>query len=163
VNRKNNIQMACDTSALLQDLQKRITLLQRRIHCPPDGIEIDEQLRRARYSVEAYLHCYSAKWKWVPPEYYSLTLPHRAKLLNALKIQQLCKSVLMENKQFKFAVGKANDRTYSRYYLVVVQYTSVISNKKLELAIRKLRKVSEGRLPTNCFEFSVAKEVSKSG
>jgi len=66
----------------------------------------------------------------------------------------------MENKAYKEGVASVDDWTYSRFYLVVVQYTSVISNKKLELAIRTLRKVTEGRLPTIFFEFSVAKEVS---
>ena len=96
----------------------------------------------------------------MPSNYYTLTLSQRASILKASKIQQLCKAMLMENKAYKEGVASVDDWTYSRFYLVVVQYTSVISNKKLELAIRTLRKVTEGRLPTNFFEFSVAKEVS---
>jgi hypothetical protein len=147
----------------LQDLRKRITALEHKVHNPLDCsiIEIDEQIRRARHAVEFTYRCYSAQWKWVPSDYYSLPLTCRAKILNACNVPQLCKSILMENKKFLAdEVAKENaSRAYSRFYLVVVQYTSTISTKKLELAIRKLRKVGEGRLPANCFEFSVAKEV----
>jgi hypothetical protein len=156
--------MTYDISHLL-DVQKRITALEYKVYNPPDTcIEIDEQLRRARYAVECINRCFSAQWKWVPSDYYSLSLPKRASILNACKVQQLCKSILMENKKFVVdAVAGTESRTYSRFYLVLVQYTAAISTKKLELAIRKLRKVAEGRLPVNFFEFSVAKEVSLAG
>jgi hypothetical protein len=146
----------------LQDLRKRISALEGKVYNPLDSsIEIDEQIRRARHAVEFTYRCYSAQWKWVPSDYYSLPLSSRAKILNACNVQQLCKSILMENKKFlvdEVAKGNAS-RAYSRFYLVVVQYTSAINTKKLELAIRKLRKVGEGRLPVNYFEFSVAREV----
>jgi len=108
--------------------------------------------------------CYSALWKWVPANYYELTLIERQKLLGARSINQLCKAMLMENKSFNGDITRdfgCSDPHNSRFYLVVVQYTSTIDMKKLENSVRTLKPKSE-RLSPNNFKFVVASSESNS-
>ena len=97
-------------------------------------------------------------FKWVPEQYYSLSLCERAKILGAHSTHQLCKSMLMENKAFDSSKTKgADDASYSRHYLVVLQYETSITTKKLQSEIRGLRPVSF-RLDPSKFDFRLAPE-----
>mmetsp|Transcript_12494 Transcript_12494/g.24830 ORF Transcript_12494/g.24830 Transcript_12494/m.24830 type:complete len:281 (+) Transcript_12494:90-932(+) len=100
--------------------------------------------------------CYSAAWKWVPSEYYGWDLEKRRSCLGAHNVEQLCKAMLMENKSHH--EGGGDNRLNSRFYLVVVQYSATISQKKLEGEVRGLLPV-EKRLTAKDYSFSVAKEA----
>jgi prolyl-tRNA editing enzyme YbaK/EbsC (Cys-tRNA(Pro) deacylase) len=93
-------------------------------------------------------------FKWVADDYYNYSLVQRAKLLGAHSSFQLCKSMLMENKSF---VPHEENETYSRFYLVVLQYETSINSKKLQSEIRALRPLKNRLDPSN-FEFRVASE-----
>lgn len=149
----------------MQDLFERVAKLERKIYENSSNQEIDESIKRARQHIESCRNsynnhiCLSAAWKWVPPHYYSLDLPSRAKILQASSVDQLCKAMLMENRS-STAPLDCSDRTNSKYYLVVVQYAATINTKKLESEIRGLRSAQSGtRLDASMFDFRMAKET----
>uniref|UniRef100_A0A7S1FL94 YbaK/aminoacyl-tRNA synthetase-associated domain-containing protein n=1 Tax=Corethron hystrix TaxID=216773 RepID=A0A7S1FL94_9STRA len=115
----------------------------------------DPHVRRAASAVDSAL-CYSAVWRWVSTDYYGLDLEERAAVLGAYGTDQLCKSMLMENRAY-CGEGSALDRTNARFYLVVLQYTAAIDGKKLESEVRALRGLRE-RLDPSKFNFQVASE-----
>jgi hypothetical protein len=142
-------------------VQRQVDQLERNLYMAPDSILVDGQMRRARGDVESRAMCYSAQWKWVPANYYDLSLAERANILHAPSTKHLCKAMLMENKSYQsgFSAEGIHDTSYSQFYLVVVQYGAVISNSKLSVEIRKLRPANANRAPPTAFSFSVAKEV----
>jgi hypothetical protein len=97
--------------------------------------------------------CLSARFRWVPSDYYSWPLEERASCLGAHSTKQLCKAMLMENVRHSGASTRSN----SKHYLVVLQYVSSISAPKLASAVRSLLPPAE-RLPPSKFEFRVASE-----
>ena len=137
----------------LQDLLERVSKVEKKVwRC---SIEVDKSMRRARKDVESITPMLSSvAWKWVPEGYYNKTLRERADILGAHSIQQLCKSMLMENAR----ASDNHDATNSKFYLVVVQYNATINTKKLESQVRGLRPINENRLPPSSFDFRVAKE-----
>lgn len=141
----------------LEALDARVTALERkRFECPNHVKAVDEQMRRARLAVEQR-GAYSARWKFVPTDYYSYQLEQRAACLGASSIQQLCKALLMENRKAPSYDGSF-DPTNPKYVLVVLQYAATLdANKKLINAIRALRPVKE-RLDSGQFDFQIASE-----
>ncbi len=118
---------------------------------------VHEQVERAYNSVVIRHNIYSSVFKWVPETYYTLTLAQRAKILGAPSTWQLCKSMLMENKVFDTALSCDNeDGSYSRFYLIVLQYETAISNKKLVSEVRALKKPVTKRYDVNKFDFRLA-------
>jgi len=127
-------------------------------------------MRRARKDVESIKPAFiSTVWKWVPDGYYNMCLHDRANVLGSHSIQQLCKSMLMENTRVVVEESNNNnnnntiniDRTNAKFYLVVVQYNATTNTKKLESQIRGLRPITQqnNRLHPSQFDFRVAKEV----
>ena len=98
---------------------------------------------------------YSAQFKWVPSNYYTLSLDDRASLLSTPSTSQLCKAMLMENVKY---VPNKTSKPDSQFYLVVVQYMATIDSKKLESEIRTIAPPT-ARLPAKNFEFKVAKQT----
>ena len=152
-----------DVKTILQDLTSRVTNLENAIlysqinNERPKDPAIHEQVQRAYNSVVLDHNIYSSVFKWVPENYYELALAQRVKILGAHSTWQLCKSMLMENKAYdpKLA-SKNNDGSYSRFYLIVLQYETSISSKKLVSEIRSLKKPVTERYDTNKFDFRVA-------
>ena len=114
---------------------------------------VTERMRRARHAVESR-GCYSSSWKWVPPNYYDLTLEERRDVLGAVDTSQLCKSMLMENRSS--SNNDCSDRTDARFYLVVVQYDASIDAGRLGSEVRALRPPGPDRLAPSKFDFRVA-------
>ena len=135
----------------MQKIEEKIRKLEVAHFQCPKGITVDESMHRARLDVEDK-GCYSAKWKWVPANYYDRPMEERAKILGAPSTLLLCKSLLMENKA---VVGSNKDPTNPKYLLVVVQYEATLDVRKLANAIRAMRPVQE-RLDYNAFDFRVA-------
>jgi prolyl-tRNA editing enzyme YbaK/EbsC (Cys-tRNA(Pro) deacylase) len=119
-------------------------------------------MRRARRAVEE-AGLYSARWRWVPPEYYRWPLAERAACLRAPSVQHLCKSLLLENKKWSGAAapkegagGARHDPTNPRFVLVVIQYAASLDPRKLVAAIRALRPSVKDRLDDGQFDFRIA-------
>jgi len=145
----------------MQQLELRIQALEYSTYYAPlipyPSESEHEQIMRARRAL-ILLKMYSVKFTWVPRDYYSLPLVQRAEILGAYSTKQICKSMLMENKVFDPSVyADTLNPTYSQFYLVILQYDTTISTKKLQSEIRWLMPVSK-RLEPSKFEFRVASE-----
>jgi hypothetical protein len=81
-------------------------------------------------SICASLALHSARLCAVPSHYYSLTLQERAALVSAPSVDHMCKTVVFENT--KATVADCQDAFHSRFYAVIVQYTSEVSTSKFE-------------------------------
>lgn len=115
----------------------------------------DEHVRRARAHAER-TGCFSTQWKWVQEDYYRKTLLERATLLKAsCGVLSLCKSLLLENKKHNSAA--ADDSTYPKYVMVILQYASTLNNQKLVNALRQLRPVDQ-RLDPNQYDLRLASD-----
>lgn len=155
-----------DNSKVLQDFTSRVEKKENEIlysqlnkKRPSDDPSTHEQVQRAFNSAVIHHNIYSAVFKWVPENYYSLTLAQRAKILGAHSTWQLSKSMLMENKAFDETLASNNnndDGSYSQFYLIVLQYETTISNKKLISEVRALKKPITKRYDANKFDFRVA-------
>ena len=118
---------------------------------PPQDL-VDNAMRRARLAVESN-HVYSAQWAVVPqPDYYTWSLPDRAKCLGAPTIHYLCKSLLMENKRH---TGANDDPTNPKFFLVVIQYAATLDVAKTVTLLRSLRPVGQ-RLDASSFDLRIA-------
>lgn len=155
---------ANDSKKILQDLTLRVenkenTILYSQLkNKRPTDPSTHEQVQRAYNSVVIKHSIYSSVFKWVPEKYYSLSLSQRAKVLGAHSTWQLCKSMLMENKAYDPSLDNKNhnDGSYCRFYLIILQYETSISNKKLISEVRALKKDITKRYDTNKFDFRVA-------
>ena len=134
----------------VDDLETRVSKLEQARYACPDGVTVDDSMRRARTHVEAK-GIYSAIWKWVPPAYYYWSLEQRAKVLESPSTELLCKSLLMENKN-----ADGTDATNPKFLLVVIQYEASLDARKLASAIRSLRPNVKDRLDYSQFDFRVA-------
>ncbi|KAH6828194.1 YbaK/aminoacyl-tRNA synthetase-associated domain-containing protein [Perilla frutescens var. hirtella] len=63
-------------------------------------------------------------FKRVSSDYYDWTLEARRDVLGAASIHHLCKSIVLVNTQAPSNVIDCSNRNYSKYYVVVVQYTA---------------------------------------
>lgn len=145
----------------MEAFEQKLLAIEKKIYFEHDlgstgiDVEVNDEIRRVLKDVETQL-CFSAKYKWVPSNYYSLELKERAKLLSAPSEYQLCKAMLMENVKCE---QKGNDKTNSRLYLVIVQYKASIDTKQLESEVRGLRSIQSGkRLDPSQFEFRMASQ-----
>ena len=75
----------------------------------------------------------------------------RSKLLNC-DVRQMCKSMLLENKQWRGT--DEFDPANARFYLVVVQYAATFDAGRLRSAL-----VERTKLPAKAFNFRVADEA----
>jgi prolyl-tRNA editing enzyme YbaK/EbsC (Cys-tRNA(Pro) deacylase) len=114
---------------------------------------IDEPMRRARKHVEKG-NIFSSIWKFVPPNYYDLSLEQRSQFLGSPSIHHLCKSLLMENKKCS---TDDNDPQNPRHVLVVIQYSATLDVQKLTNAVRALRPPMQ-RLDESHYNLQLASE-----
>lgn len=120
-------------------LEKRIKRLEAR---RDGGARV--ALRAARAATDA------VATRWVPDDYYGRSMRQRAHLLNC-DVRQMCKSMLLENKQWRGT--DEFDPSNARWYLVVVQYAAAFDASKLRSAL-----VERTKLPAKAFNFRVADE-----
>lgn len=93
----------------------------------------------------------------VPSDYYDRNFQARADILSAT-IPQLCKSLIFENVDFDATCRNGeDDNTYSKYYLVLLQYEAKFDTIKFENLIWSLRPVLS-RLAKSKFNFKLASE-----
>ncbi|KYQ93038.1 hypothetical protein DLAC_05647 [Tieghemostelium lacteum] len=74
----------------------------------------------------------------VPPPYYDWKLEQRASYLRAPSKDHLCKSLIMENTECQHTSTK--DPLNSRYYCIIIQYTSKIQANKINRFLKNLNK-----------------------
>lgn len=79
---------------------------------------------------------YSARFEWVPSDYYSHTLQWRRDALKAATIHHLCKTIVLENTHC--TKGDCATRTNSRFYMIVFQYTTRFDAQMVMRVIREL-------------------------
>ncbi|KAG2378323.1 hypothetical protein C9374_008466 [Naegleria lovaniensis] len=92
-----------------------------------------------------------AKFSQVPADYYSRSLEERRDILQTESIHQLCKSLILENS--KCVKTDCSERSNSKFYCVIVQYSAKFNSKKLTKFVREL---NQGKLGKKQFVFSLA-------
>eukprot|EP01117_Protostelium_nocturnum_P017214 TRINITY_DN6977_c0_g1_i1.p1 TRINITY_DN6977_c0_g1~~TRINITY_DN6977_c0_g1_i1.p1 ORF type:complete len:210 (+),score=75.37 TRINITY_DN6977_c0_g1_i1:1-630(+) len=94
----------------------------------------------------------SSKMKKVSPFYYERSLEERAKVLGAPSIHHLCKTIVLENQK---CINKdCADPNNSRFYCVVLQYSTQLQSHKIFKFVRTLVKPA----PQKNYHFRYAKE-----
>mmetsp|Transcript_14496 Transcript_14496/g.20339 ORF Transcript_14496/g.20339 Transcript_14496/m.20339 type:complete len:289 (-) Transcript_14496:292-1158(-) len=103
------------------------------------GIDSDVQKRLRRLCNDIPVP--SAKFKRAPSDYYDWDLEQRRDCLQAPHINYLCKTMIMRNT--KTNATDCSDRTNSKYYMIVIQYTAKMNKEKLQKIVRFLRPEKE--------------------
>eukprot|EP00002_Diphylleia_rotans_P023315 TRINITY_DN4584_c0_g1_i3.p1 TRINITY_DN4584_c0_g1~~TRINITY_DN4584_c0_g1_i3.p1 ORF type:complete len:200 (-),score=31.58 TRINITY_DN4584_c0_g1_i3:631-1230(-) len=89
----------------------------------------------------------------VPSDYYQRPLEGRRQLLKAPSIHHLCKSIVLENTHCTNT--DCSDPLNSRYYCIVLQYTSKLNSYKVMQYVRTLK---EGTVSKQYYNFRLAPE-----
>jgi hypothetical protein len=101
----------------------------------------------------------SFRFHRVPGPYYEKPLEFRAQRLNAPSVDHLCKTMVMENTRAPEELLKIDDPRASKYFMVLVQYTSSIDAAKLGQFVHKVTSNSLIVFPSSfaclSFPFSV--------
>ncbi len=126
---------------------KRLAALEKRVKRLEDRRE--GGARTALRAARAATDCVATRW--VPDDYYGRSMRDRSKLLNC-DVRQMCKSMLLENKQWRGT--DEFDPANARFYLVVVQYAATFDAGRLRSAL-----VERTKLPAKAFNFRVADEA----
>ena len=126
---------------------KRLAALEKRVKRLED--RRNGGARTALRAARAATDCVATRW--VPDDYYGRSMRDRSKLLNC-DVRQMCKSMLLENKQWRGT--DEFDPSNARFYLVVVQYAATFDAGRLRSAL-----VERTKLPAKAFNFRVADEA----
>ncbi|KAF5729861.1 hypothetical protein HS088_TW20G00226 [Tripterygium wilfordii] len=94
-------------------------------------------------------------FKRVPSDYYDWTLESRREILGAASVDHLCKSIVLVNTQAPSNVVDCSDRNYSKYYIVVVQYTARFNAETVKNFLYSL---NNGQLSKKKFNMRLAPE-----
>ena len=97
-------------------------------------------------------HVTSACLARVTADYYDQPLERRREQLNCASTAQLCKSLILENTAFP--AGHEETPTFSRFYLLIVQYIAQMQSHKLFKFLRAINPT----VPKKYFHFRVADE-----
>lgn len=73
-----------------------------------------------------------------PPEYYDQPLEFRMEVCGAASIHHLCKALIMVNTRAHESCKGWSDPSFSRYYLVIVQYSARLHTDKLNKFVHQL-------------------------
>ncbi|PRP88548.1 hypothetical protein PROFUN_02959 [Planoprotostelium fungivorum] len=92
------------------------------------------------------------RMKRVRDDYYDLPLEQRAALLGAPSIHHLCKTILLENQ--KCINSDCSDPRNSRFYCIVLQYSTQLQSHKIFKFVRTLI----DKAPQKNYHFRYAKE-----
>ncbi|KAL1549012.1 hypothetical protein AAHA92_17169 [Salvia divinorum] len=94
-------------------------------------------------------------FKRVPSDYYDWTLEARRDVLGASSIHHLCKSIVLVNTQAPPDVTDCSNRNYSKYYVVVVQYTARFNAETVKNFLYTL---NDGKISKKKFNMRLAPE-----
>lgn len=94
-------------------------------------------------------------FKRVHSDYYDWPLESRRDALGATSVDHLCKSIVLVNTQAPSNVVDCSDRNYSKYYVVVVQYTARFNAETVKSFLYSL---NNGKIPKKKFNLRLAPE-----
>ncbi|XP_065857906.1 uncharacterized protein [Euphorbia lathyris] len=94
-------------------------------------------------------------FKRVPSDYYEWSLETRREVLSASSVDHLCKSIVLVNTQAPSNVTDCSDRNYSKYYIVVVQYTARFNAETVK---NYLYALNDGKIAKKKFNLRLAPE-----
>ncbi|GAM21201.1 hypothetical protein SAMD00019534_043760 [Acytostelium subglobosum LB1] len=125
------------TSILLtkqNDILSRLDQLSKRLN----NLTPSDEITKTQQHVSDYAKSIDLKNELVrvPSPYYTWTLEQRACYLDAPSPDHLCKSIIMEN--IDCVNSDMSDPFNSRYYLVIIQYTTKIQNQKVLKFVKSL-------------------------
>ncbi|KAJ3680522.1 hypothetical protein LUZ60_016800 [Juncus effusus] len=95
------------------------------------------------------------KWRRVVEDYYERGLEERRTILDASRVEQLCKSIVMVNTQAGETVTDCSDPKNSKYYVVVVQYMARLNAENIKNFLYAL---NEKKIPKKRFNMRLAPE-----
>mmetsp|Transcript_7077 Transcript_7077/g.43611 ORF Transcript_7077/g.43611 Transcript_7077/m.43611 type:complete len:244 (+) Transcript_7077:786-1517(+) len=115
--------MQVETTRRTEDMERRMAALKN------EGNEADRRRVEVHGTVAVKLaeelrtrNVRDFSFHRVTEDYYEQTLEQRGQQLGARRVEQLCKSIVLENTQAGDDVKGCADPRNSKYYLVVVQY-----------------------------------------
>ncbi|GAB5369970.1 hypothetical protein AAMO2058_001451900 [Amorphochlora amoebiformis] len=108
-----------------------------RVKIEEDLMGIDNDIQKRLRELCSTIPIPSARFKRAPSDYYTWTLEKRRDLLGAPHVDYLCKTMIMRNTKSK--ATDCSDRTDSKYYMIVVQYTNKMNKERLMRIVRNLR------------------------
>ncbi|KAG5539846.1 hypothetical protein RHGRI_020159 [Rhododendron griersonianum] len=122
---------------------------------PPNGnaAATDTESRLSAILVSNGVRDFS--FRRVPSDYYDSPLESRRDVLGASSVHHLCKSIVLVNTQAPSNVTDCSDRNYSKYYVVVVQYTARFNAETVKNFLYAL---NDGRIPKKKFNLRLAPE-----
>ncbi|KAJ4811849.1 YbaK/aminoacyl-tRNA synthetase-associated domain-containing protein [Rhynchospora pubera] len=94
-------------------------------------------------------------WKRVPSDYYDQSLEDRRQILNAPRVEQLCKSIVMVNTQASEDITDCSNPKNSKYYVVVVQYMARLNAESIKNFLYAL---NDRKVPKKRFNMRLAPE-----
>jgi len=94
----------------------------------------------------------SVRFVRTPHEYYTWDLTQRQEFLRAHSIHQLCKSIVLENTEC--TNSDCSDPLNSKFYCVIIQYSTRLSGHKLFKFVRSLK---GNQIPLKNYHFQLAK------
>ncbi|WCJ25947.1 YbaK/aminoacyl-tRNA synthetase-associated domain [Euphorbia peplus] len=94
-------------------------------------------------------------FKRVSSDYYDWSLETRRDVLCAASVDHLCKSIVLVNTQAPSNVTDCSDRNYSKYYIVVVQYTARFNAETVK---NYLYALNDGKIAKKKFNLRLAPE-----
>lgn len=152
------------------NIEESIAKLQKQITSPPTNLatttakqvefrnehlsnpwehDTDDVKRVKRACTELKLS--SARLHKVPSDYYQHSLEERRQILAAPSVDCLCKSMLIENTHC--VNDDCSDPKNSKFYCIVMQYTTKLSTDKI---MRYLRELNDNKLGKRKFYFRLA-------
>lgn len=99
---------------------------------------------------------YSYNIKQANSNYYDLTLDQRKEFLGSNIKDNLCKTIILENKNFD---ESKESKFYKRYYMCIVQYINEFNAEKIAKLLKKRQNDNcEEKLSNKYFHFRLSKD-----
>ncbi|CAI7834701.1 unnamed protein product [Closterium sp. NIES-53] len=95
------------------------------------------------------------RFRRVPSDYYDWTLEARRDVLGAPSVDHLCKSIVMTNTQAPADVVDCSNPRYSKYYVIVIQYSARLNAEKVRNFVYAL---NDGTVPKKRINMRLAPE-----
>lgn len=125
---------------------------------------MDENLKEINLKYQTIKLCkffeeknvYSYNIKQADSNYYNLSLDQRREFLGSNCNDNLCKTIILENKNFD---ETKESKYYKRYYMCIVQYISEFNAEKISKLLKKRQNDNcEEKLSNKYFHFRLSKD-----
>lgn len=113
-----------------------------------------QHLKLIKYFIENKIYSYKIV---ETNNYYSYTLEQRMKIINATTTKVMCKTIILENKNYD---KLQESKYYKRYYMCIVQYTSEFNAEKIAKLLKSRQNTfcKDNQLSNKYFHFRLSKE-----